>query len=228
LDAPKLHRRIVPAITALLGFAGGAALMRRTSAAPVVVLRDGTAPDGTVPDRTGAGRPIPGRVSADEALPDGTGESGSAGDGPAAGQASPGPPGATTPEGAEAPSPPSAEAEASGFETKEMDVKLVVRILAGWGATAIAAVCILFWMLHTFHRTDARNQVPLTPQQSAAIVPPGPQLQGDPYRDLHDLYDGQQAELMSYGWADPAHEKAHIPIARAMAIVTGRSLEPTP
>jgi len=227
LDTPKLHRRIVPAITALLGVVGGAALMRRTSAAPVV-LRDGTVPHGTVPDGTGAGRPVPGKASADEAPPNGTGEAGSAGYGPAAGQASPGPPGATTPEGAEAPSPPSAEAQAHGFETKEMDVKLVVRILAGWGATAIAAVCILFWMLHTFHRTDARNQTPLTPQQSAAIVPPGPQLQGDPYRDLHALYDGQQAELMSYGWADPAHEKAHIPIARAMTIVTGRSLEPSP
>ena len=139
-----------------------------------------------------------------------------------------GPPGATTPEGAEPPTPPSAEAEASGFETKEMDIGLVVRILAGWGSTVIVSVGILFWMLHTFHRTDARDQPLLTPQQTAAIVPPGPKLQGDPYRDLHDLYDGQQTELMSYGWSDPAHEKAHIPIARAMTLVTGRSLEPTP
>lgn len=227
MDAPKLHRRIVPAITALLGFVGGAALMRRTSAAPVVV-RDRTAPDGTASDGTGAARPALGRVSADEAAPNGTGEAGSAGYGAAARQVSPGPPGATTPEGAEPPSPPSAEAEASGFETKEMDVKLVVRILAGWGATTIAAIGILFWMIHTFHRTDARDQPRLTAQQSAAIVPPGPHLQGDPARDLRDLYDGQQAELMSYGWADPAHEKAHIPIARAMTIVTGRSLEPSP
>ena len=220
MSTPNPLRRVVPAITALLGFVGGAALMRRTSAAPVV-LRDAAAPEW--PD---AARPAPGGTSVNGAAPDGTGEAG--GYGPAEGQASPGPPGATTPEGADPPTPPSAEAQASGFETKEMDVKLVVRILAGWGATAIAAVCILFWMLHSFHRSDARSQAPLTPQQSAAIVPPGPKLQGDPNRELHDLYDGQQAELMSDGWADPAHEKAHIPIARAMAIVTGRSLEPSP
>ena len=220
MSTPNPLRRVVPAITALLGFIGGAVLMRRTSAAPAVLVRD-----AAVPDRPDVGRPAPDDTPIDGAAPDGTGE---AGYGPAAGQASPGPPGATTPEGAEAPSPPSAEAQANGFETKEMDVKLVVRILAGWGATAIAAVGILFWMLNSFHHKDARNQTPLTPQQSAAIVPPGPKLQGDPYRDLHALYDGQQAELMSYGWADPAHEKAHIPIARAMTLVTGRSLEPSP
>lgn len=226
MSTPKLHRRIVPAITALLGFVGGAALMRRTSAAPAVVLREGTTPERTAVDGPAAGIPAPGR-SANGAAADGTGEAG-ARDEPAEGQARSGPPGATTPEGADAPEPPSAEAEANGFETKEMDVKVVVRILAGWAATTIAAVFILSWMLNHFHRQDARHQVPLTPQQSAAIVPPGPKLQGDPDRDWRDLRDSQQAELMSYGWADPAHEKARIPIARAMALVTGRSLEPAP
>ena len=223
MSTPNPLRRVVPAITALLGFVGGAVLMRRTSAPPAVVVHD-----AAVPGRPDAGRPAPDGLSVNEAAPDGTGEAGTAGYGPAEGQASSGPAGATTPEGAEAPSPPSAEAQANGFETKEMDVKLVVRILAGWGATAVVAVGILFWMLNSFHHKDARNQTPLTPQQSAAILPPGPKLQGDPYRDLHALYDGQQAELMSYGWADPAHEKAHIPIARAMTLVTGRSLEPSP
>lgn len=228
MSTPKLHRRVVPAITALLGFVGGAALMRRTSAVPAAVLRDGTTPDGTAADEPAAGVPAPGRISANGAAANGTGEAGTARGEPAEGQARSGPPGATTPEGADTPEPPSAEAEANGFETKEMDVKLVVRILAGWGATAIASVFILSWMLNHFHRQDARRQVPLTPQQSAAIVPPGPKLQGDPDRDWRDLRDSQQAELMNYGWADPAHEKARIPIARAMALVTGRSLEPAP
>ena len=207
----KPLRRVVPAITALLGFIGGAALMRRTPAAPAAV------PNGTAP----------GRVQADGVARNDGSVWAVSGEAEAA-ETDSGPPGATTPEGAEAPTPPSAEATASGFETKEMDIGVVVRILAGWGATVIVAVGILFWMIHGFHRTDARDQPLLTPQQSAAIVPPGPKLQGDPYRDLHDLYDGQQAELMSYGWSDPAHEKAHIPIARAMVLVTGRSLEPTP
>ncbi len=219
----KPLRRVVPAITALLGFIGGAALMRRTPAAPAAALPDGTAPDGTA-----AGASAPGRVQAGGAAYNGgEGVRAASGEGEATETYS-GPPGATTPEGAEAPTPPSAEATASGFETKEMDIRVVVRILAGWGATVIVAVGVLFWMIHGFHRTDARDQPLLTAQQSAAIVPPGPKLQGDPYRDLHDLYDGQQTELMSYGWSDPAHEKAHIPIARAMALVTGRSLEPTP
>lgn len=124
--------------------------------------------------------------------------------------------------------PASPQATSLGYETEDISASMVGRILAGFAATVIVSITVLFVMIHFFHRADNTDQPTLTAQQSADIVPPGPQLQSDPYRDLRNQHGAEEQKLAGYAWADPAHTRARIPIGRAMALVAGRSLEPSP
>ena len=51
-----------------------------------------------------------------------------------------------------------------------------------------------------------------------APIPPPPRLQADPQLDLANFRARKEAVLSSYGWTDPSHDYAHIPIQRAMQI----------
>ncbi len=59
-------------------------------------------------------------------------------------------------------------------------------------------------------------------------MPPGPHLQGHP---LHDIAEERKREsdlLDHYAWIDPAHQRARIPIARALALVVGKTTRSGP
>jgi len=124
--------------------------------------------------------------------------------------------------------PANPKATSLGYETEDISARLVARILAGFAGTAIVSVALLFLMIHFFRTTDTAHRPALTAQQSVDVVPPGPRLQRDPYRELHDEQGQEEAKIQGYAWADPDHKLARIPIDRAMALVAGRSLEPLP
>jgi len=124
--------------------------------------------------------------------------------------------------------PPDPQAASLGYETEDVSAKLVARVLAGFAGTAVVSIAVLFVMLHFFRTTDTAHRPALTAQQSADVVPPGPRLQRDPYRELHDEQGQEEAKIQGYAWADPDHKLARIPIERAMALVAGRSLKPSP
>ena len=105
---------------------------------------------------------------------------------------------------------------------------MVGRILAGFAVTVVVSVTLLTLMLHFFRGADNAAQPPLTVQQSADIIPPGPHVQSDPYRDLRQTQRAEEQKILNYAWADPAHTRARIPISRAMVLVAGHSLEPSP
>ena len=65
-------------------------------------------------------------------------------------------------------------------------------------------------------------------QQRGVPGPPGPPLQANPQYDLASLGRRETMLITSYQWLSPTHEAARIPIDRAMAMVTGRSLDATP
>ena len=110
-------------------------------------------------------------------------------------------------------------------------------LLVGLGALLLArrpaarvrgrAICGLFALLWRFHRVEA-GQPPLTAQQGAAITPPGPPLQSDPFRDIGALRERETRLLTTYAWLDADRRRARIPIARAQALVVGRPLDPGP
>ncbi len=124
--------------------------------------------------------------------------------------------------------PANPRARSLGYETEDISAKLVARILAVFAGTAIVSIAILFLMIHFFRNADRADHLALTPQQSAEVVPPGPHLQRAPYQDLHDEQGAEEGKIQAYSWVGQDHRLARIPIDRAMALVAGRSLEPSP
>jgi hypothetical protein len=53
---------------------------------------------------------------------------------------------------------------------------------------------------------------------------PAPRNQPDPAGELHQLRTREAARLSAYGWVDPKAKIAHIPIDRAIELVTERGL----
>ncbi len=117
---------------------------------------------------------------------------------------------------------PSLEA---GYEVEDTNVRLLVKIMVISIVLGIASLTGVFYMFARFntHQRDAR--IGLTTEQSAAIAPPLPHLQAEPYRDINATIMEQQQRIETYGWDDSAHSQAHIPIVRAMQQVVGKSLD---
>ena len=75
----------------------------------------------------------------------------------------------------------------------------------------VLVLCVMYVLwLHVHSRT-----LSLPPQ----VLPPQPRLQANPPMDRVAQYRLQAEQLDSYGWTDPSHRFAHIPIERAMALL---------
>lgn len=93
------------------------------------------------------------------------------------------------------------------YQPDTVDARQLLRVGAIFALAfgLILAVMYLLW----------RPQSPRKPQADA--VPPAPRLQADPRRDLLATQMEQQRRLQQYGWNDPQHRSAHIPLQQAMA-----------
>ena len=137
--------------------------------------------------------------------------------------------GITSPEEAvqEAHLPVDAGAVKRGYESGDDKPGAIVKVMLGSGLVIVCAIAGLFALIGRQHAIDAAGR-PLTPQQRAVIVPPGPHLQDHP---IHDIATENKREfdlLEHYAWTGPDHRSGRIPIARAAALVVGRPLDPQP
>lgn len=101
-----------------------------------------------------------------------------------------------------------------GHEPHRIDARAlhklgVVFVLA---LVLILSVMYLLWMHVHSHALSAPPQ----------IFPPQPQLQVIAPPDRIRQYRLQTQRLESYGWVDTHHRVAHIPIERAMALLTSK------
>ncbi|GJD47877.1 hypothetical protein OPKNFCMD_0589 [Methylobacterium crusticola] len=125
-----------------------------------------------------------------------------------------------------APEAPDGPHNPAGFEARDVDAgrtALVVLGLAGSVASAIVAVAV---MMHLFRAWNVAGTPALTPQQTAVIRPPPPNLQGAPYRDLARQEARERGLVDGYGYVDAGRSRARIPVERAMALMAGRPLDP--
>ncbi|MGU3466077.1 hypothetical protein ACLBXO_14595 [Methylobacterium sp. C33D] len=113
-----------------------------------------------------------------------------------------------------------------GHETRDVNVRNTVMVMAGLAFTALAVVGTMVWLMSTFVASQRRSLPALTPQQTTRLAPPPPNLQADPYADLDRERAATAAHLSGYGYRDAARTRARIPIGRAMDLTVGRSLEP--
>lgn len=133
------------------------------------------------------------------------------------------------PSGRGAPSiPPSTDARHAGHETEDMDARTMMFLVFGLGAAVALAIAGIVVLLGWFQHAREAAQPPFTAQQTAPATPPVPNLQADPQTDIVRLRAAENARLGGYGWLDPGHTRARIPIERAMSLMVGRSLDAPP
>ncbi len=112
-----------------------------------------------------------------------------------------------------------------GYETRDVNARNTVLVMAGLAATAAAVIGGMV-LLRNGVAAHQRAALPaLTPQQTKALLPPPPNLQPEPYADLDRQRAAARAALEGYGYLDPERTRAHIPIDRAMQLSIGRSLD---
>lgn len=112
-----------------------------------------------------------------------------------------------------------------GHETSDVNVRNTVLVMGGLALSAMAVIGGMVLFMRLTERSQRKALPALTPQQTTRLVPPPPNLQPDPYADLDRQRAGASAAIGGYGYVDPAHTRARIPIDRAMAVAVGRSLD---
>ncbi|PIK71379.1 hypothetical protein CS379_19670, partial [Methylobacterium frigidaeris] len=106
-----------------------------------------------------------------------------------------------------------------GFEEEDVDVRRTAFVVAGLAASVAAAITAVGLMMHLFGAWHVGDTPPLTPQQTATVQPPPPNLQGAPYEDLARQEARDRAALTTY--APLPDGRARIPVERAMRLIAG-------
>lgn len=114
----------------------------------------------------------------------------------------------------------------AGYEVADTNVRVLVIIMVVSVALMVGGVAAVFWMYAGFDRHFRAPDASMTVEQRAPIVPPLPHLQAEPFREIDATLLEQKRQLTTYGWGDPSHKQAHIPIERAMRLVVGKPLDP--
>ncbi len=112
---------------------------------------------------------------------------------------------------------------AAGYETDDANARQLGRIMAIFAGSALSGIVLMAILLNVLHHRDAARDVGLTVLQRAQVTPPLPHLQADPIGELGALQANQNQLLQGYATLDA--DTARIPIARAMVLVTGQSLD---
>ena len=118
---------------------------------------------------------------------------------------------------------PASDSLQAGYETDDANVRQLGRIMAVFAGAALSGIALMVFYLSVLHHRDTARDAALTPLQREQVTPPLPHLQADPIGELAGLQAGQNRLLLGYAMLDA--ETARIPIGRAMALVTGQSLD---
>ena len=110
--------------------------------------------------------------------------------------------------------PTETQREGSGIDGRAIAVAALAVLLA------IVMVTALVKLLSALDQTSI--QPTRRALQAPALSDP------DPVDLLHSYQAAQAAKLNGYGWEDPAHSYAHIPIERAMQLLSQHPQLPTP
>ena len=124
------------------------------------------------------------------------------------------------------------------YERRDLSSRGVLTFLI---VLAVAAVLVHVVLWGAYKYVSRHNvQPPLVPatvaNDSGTVQPagnpratfPAPRLQADPVGDLERFRTAEDAALNSYGWADQANGRVHIPIEQAINLVAQTGLPTRP
>ncbi len=115
----------------------------------------------------------------------------------------------------------SEETVARGHEGRDVSVRIILLLGAGLVTLAAVVQVVLFFQMGGLWRARQKELPPPVPVAEALpSAPPEPRLQIAPSLDLKALRAAEDAQLHGYGWVDRKGGVVHIPIERAMDLVT--------
>ena len=83
------------------------------------------------------------------------------------------------------------------------------------GVIFLLIFVLILWLMHLLWQ----HLHPWALSTPSPVIPPPPRLQVAAPVDRQAQYGAQARQLHGYGWVDPAHRVAHIPIERAMSLL---------
>lgn len=111
-----------------------------------------------------------------------------------------------------------------GYEVTDMNARLIAYFIVALFAMLFGSVMTIIIVIRGFDRSrPALNDTPasalITPEVQ---LPPLPHLQDNPESDLKKILAENTARLHAYGVVsdEPGMERVHIPVDRAMALVS--------
>ncbi len=119
----------------------------------------------------------------------------------------------------------SAHAASIGYEPLDANAASIIKAAGLLGGSALLMIGLMIVLLNVFDASTARRDANLTPEQRTRVQVPSPHLQAAPYDELHDERARENARLTGYAWRGADRSHARIPLARAMVLTVGRSLD---
>jgi hypothetical protein len=113
---------------------------------------------------------------------------------------------------------------------RELDLR-GIWAFAGLVGSALVGVHLIVWFVVAGLEVRASRRDPAPspiPEANLRHLPPAPNLQPDPLRDIDRMHEREEGVLTTYGWVDQDARIARIPVERAMALVLERGLPATP
>ncbi|RDS80793.1 hypothetical protein DWU98_12610 [Dyella monticola] len=99
-----------------------------------------------------------------------------------------------------------------GHEPHQVEAAAVYKL----GTLFVVLLTFILWLMYVLWE----HVHPWTLTLPAEVIPPQPRLQVSAPEDRATQYRLQAQQLESYGWVDSDHRAAHIPIERAMTLLT--------
>ena len=127
------------------------------------------------------------------------------------------------------PTPPGAK-----YEHTDIDVNVGYKFALWLSVAMLISIAIVYGTFYFFEgRAQSANaqaqKFPLAagpalkPGEAQRLaVPPSPNLQTQPFRDVYEMRNAEAKKLTEYGWVDKDGGVTHIPIERAMEVMLQR------
>jgi len=114
------------------------------------------------------------------------------------------------------------------YERSDAEAGKTAWVMLGLAGAVIVTIGAVLALNHLVLGRQRAALPPLTAQQTAAIRPPPPNLQADPYGDIDAKEADEAGRLAGYAYLDADRTRARIPVDRAMALMAGRPFDPEP
>ncbi|MDX1630274.1 MAG: hypothetical protein R3234_00260 [Thermoanaerobaculia bacterium] len=122
------------------------------------------------------------------------------------------------------------EESQKGHEPWDSEIRFGTLLGLGLGLFGLVVLCAvgMYFLFQSFRGWQEAQQGETPVMQRPRDVIPGAQLLATPEKTLAEVRSQTESALSSYGWVDEDEGIAHIPIERAIEILTERGLPTRP